>query len=206
MRDKVWDAPQPPLPYRFTGLGYRAVGYKPTVVDHEVYEIQRDRFCGSPRGRAALFAGGIVGRLARLAADEDLAALGPTNDVLISGVRLWDGRSLTAYWDDMLTDEEIDLICGVYEIGTGASTGFSSFISWWPKPNAFSHSGLNTGWWSPNCEKWFQQRLSLIKSGKAKLQTQAEWQRLIKFYKASREVASANERMAAEFLDTVLDG
>ncbi|KAJ7437530.1 hypothetical protein FB451DRAFT_1305503 [Mycena latifolia] len=111
---------EPPIPFRYdyTGLGYRCKGYQPTVVDHGVYVTLRERFLESPRGRAALFSGGIVGRLARLIVDEDLASLGPSNEVFMTGVRLWDGQSSTAYWDDTLTDQEIDLICGVYEIAT----------------------------------------------------------------------------------------
>ncbi|KAJ7085096.1 hypothetical protein C8R44DRAFT_651312 [Mycena epipterygia] len=120
-RDDVGIAPEPLLD-RFTGLGYRHVGYKPSLIDHGVYEMLRERFLGSTRGRAALFAGGIVGRLARLIVDEDLACLGPSHEVFMTGIRLWDGQSSEAYWDDELTDQDIDLICGVYEIATGAST------------------------------------------------------------------------------------
>jgi hypothetical protein len=79
----------------------------------------RNRFLASPRGCAALFVGGIVARLARLVVDQELASLGPTSEVLRTGMRLWDGQSSAAYWDDVLTEQEIDLICGVYEIATG---------------------------------------------------------------------------------------
>jgi hypothetical protein len=126
IRDSVRIEPQLPLPDRYTGLGYRRTGYKPTVVDYGVYGMLRERFLQSPRGRAALFAGGIVGRLAREAVDDVLASLGPSYEVFSEGVRLWDGTSPTAYWDDALTDQEIDLICGVYEVATGVSTCFPS--------------------------------------------------------------------------------
>ncbi|KAF7348174.1 hypothetical protein MSAN_01770300 [Mycena sanguinolenta] len=76
-----------------------------------------------PRGRAALFAGGIIGRLAREDVLEVLACQGPSSEVFTSGVRLWDGHSSMAYWDYGLSEEEIDLICGVYEIGTGQRPG-----------------------------------------------------------------------------------
>ncbi|KAJ7778000.1 hypothetical protein DFH07DRAFT_689013, partial [Mycena maculata] len=79
--------------------------------------------------------------------------------------------------DDGLTDQEIGLICGVYDVGTGATNDDpqTSRISWWPLPHAFRSSGLNTGWWSPDCEVWFQQRQAAIKRGTAKLLTQTEW-------------------------------
>ncbi|KAJ7080260.1 hypothetical protein C8R44DRAFT_653809 [Mycena epipterygia] len=202
-RDDVGIAPEPPLLDRFTGLGYRHVGYKPSLIDHGVYEMLRERFLGSTRGRAALFAGGIVGRLARLIVDEDLACLGPSHEVFMTGIRLWDGQSSEAYWDDELTDQDIDLICGVYEIATDDDPQTSK-MSWWPKPHPFSLSGLNTGWWSPDCERWFQQRLAVIKSGRANLYTQTQWKHMLKFYKKSREIGIANEKIAAQFLTAAL--
>ncbi|KAJ7878714.1 hypothetical protein B0H13DRAFT_1528308, partial [Mycena leptocephala] len=102
-----------------TGLGFRPAGYKPTNLDYRAYVTRRDEFLLSPRGRAARFAGGIIGRLARETGKDDLACLGPSDDAFETGVRLWDGRSQTAYWDNDLTSEEIDLICGVYIVATG---------------------------------------------------------------------------------------
>lgn len=63
-----------------------------------------------------------------------------------------------------------------------------------------SASGLNVGWWSPDCEHWFRQRLAVIRSGKAELHKQADWKRFLKYYKKTREVAEANEKIAAEYL------
>ncbi|KAJ6546580.1 hypothetical protein B0H10DRAFT_1768801, partial [Mycena sp. CBHHK59/15] len=68
------------------------------------------------------------------------------------------------YWDDELTAQEIDLICGVYQVATG-----------WPKPVAWYASGLSTGWWSPDCERWYQKRLGLIRNDQGVLMTQTEW-------------------------------
>ncbi|KAJ7893485.1 hypothetical protein B0H13DRAFT_1565735, partial [Mycena leptocephala] len=74
--------------------------------------------------------------------------------------------------------DEINLICGVYiiETGTKAEDGQQlKFISWWPTPPAFWSSGLNTGWWNVNCERWFVKRLKEIEKNSAKLYTYAEW-------------------------------
>ncbi|KAJ7029515.1 hypothetical protein C8F04DRAFT_962835 [Mycena alexandri] len=73
-------------------------------------------------------------------------------------------------------------------------------ISWWPKPAAFFHSGLNIGWWSPDCELWFQKRLREIKQNRAELWTQVEWKNKIQFIQKSRQVAMANDKLAAEYL------
>ncbi|KAJ6484901.1 hypothetical protein C8R45DRAFT_931335 [Mycena sanguinolenta] len=207
IRDRLYDPPQLPPADGYTGLGYRREGYKPTVLDFGVYETLRRQFISSPRGRAALFAGGIIGRLAREDVPQARACLGPSSEVFYTGARFWDGHSQTAYWDDALTDQEIDLICGVYEIATGRVSKIddekqTTRVSWWPKPHAFELSGLNTGWWSPDCERWFQQRLAVIKSGTAHLHKQADWKRFLKFYKKSREVAEINEKIAAEYLNS----
>ncbi|KAJ7078204.1 hypothetical protein C8R44DRAFT_754951 [Mycena epipterygia] len=71
-----------------------------------------------PRGRAALLSGGIIGRLAKSEVSEEEVLRGPSDDALVDGICLWDGHSTSAYWDDHLTDREIDLICGVYHVAT----------------------------------------------------------------------------------------
>jgi hypothetical protein len=119
IRDRPSIVPRPPLADGYTGLGCRRVGHKPTHLDFNIYRDLCWEFFLSPRGRAALFAGGIIGRLAREIVPEALACLGPTSEVPPTGVCLWDGHSSMAYWDDTLTSQEIDLICGVYAIPTG---------------------------------------------------------------------------------------
>ncbi|KAJ7708382.1 hypothetical protein B0H17DRAFT_917418 [Mycena rosella] len=104
---------------RYSGLGYRACGYKPDLIDYNTYVALRRAFLRSPRGRAALLYGGIVGRLARSEVDLDEIFRGPSDDAFINGICLWDCRSSFAYWDDCLSDQELDLICGVYHIATG---------------------------------------------------------------------------------------
>ncbi|KAJ7077745.1 hypothetical protein C8R44DRAFT_654960, partial [Mycena epipterygia] len=104
------------------------------------------------------------------------------------------------YWDDALTPEEIDLICGVYVVKTENDGWQKKEISWWPRPGAFFLSGLNIGWWSPDCERWFQKRRLEIVRDRAKLWTQVEWKSKIRFIQKSRQVAMANEKIAAEYL------
>ncbi|KAF7335604.1 hypothetical protein MVEN_02215000 [Mycena venus] len=181
--------PQPRPPHLQTGLGY-----------------VRDAFLRSPRGRAARFAGGIIGRLSQDVMDDELAARGPSDEMFENGVRFWDGQSQTAFWDDDLTPEEMDLICGVYVVKTGLKSSAENDgwqkkeVSWWPKPGAFFLSGLNIGWWSPDCERWFQKRLLEIEHDRAQLWTQIEWKHKIRFIQKSRQVMLANEKLAAEYL------
>ncbi|KAJ7857376.1 hypothetical protein B0H13DRAFT_1641034 [Mycena leptocephala] len=97
----------------YSGLGYRPLNYKPDMRDYRSYVAVRSRFLLSARGRAALLYGGIIGRLARSEVSSEEVLRGPSDDVLIDGICLWDGHSTAAYWDDRLTGEEVDLICGV---------------------------------------------------------------------------------------------
>jgi hypothetical protein len=75
-------------------------------------------------------------------------------------------------------------------------------ISWWPKPGAFFTSGLNIGWWSPDCEHWFHKQLVEVQSttARADLWTQLEWKNKIRFMQKPRQVGMANEKLAAQYL------
>jgi hypothetical protein len=113
----------PRLVYRYGGLGYRPQGYKPDHIDYAVYESLRHRFLCSQRGRAAMLAGGIVARLAREDVRYEDVCNGPSDSVFEDGICLWDGEeSSLAYWDDKLSEDEVDLICGVYRVDTGMQT------------------------------------------------------------------------------------
>jgi len=109
--------PPAPLTLRFPGLGYRPPNYKPDVTDYDAYQHIRDEFLNSPRGRAALLHGGIVSRLAKHVVHYQHVFDGPTPDVMSSG-SLIPGQSV-GYWDDALTEHEINVICGVYKVDTG---------------------------------------------------------------------------------------
>ncbi|KAE9386290.1 hypothetical protein BT96DRAFT_839466, partial [Gymnopus androsaceus JB14] len=55
--------------------------------------------------------------------------------------------------------------------------------SWWPRPQAWKLSGLNTGYWSSDAEQWYQRHLEKIRSGEATIMTNNEWRPAIKFNK-----------------------
>ncbi|KAJ7602052.1 hypothetical protein DFH06DRAFT_1024353 [Mycena polygramma] len=116
---------EPVLSQRGTRLGYRPSGYRPTAVDYAAYQHRLDAYLHSSRGRAALCTGGVIGRLAREIVPDALVAIGPSDEVFDTGLRLWDGQGQTAYWDDSLTADEIDLICGVYIVATGMAQTMS---------------------------------------------------------------------------------
>jgi hypothetical protein len=110
-----------PRPY-FIGLCPRPPGYEDGLLDYFAYEERLTVFLQMPHARAALLQGGIVWRLAKLVLDErrDSDALrGPSSDVDIYGKALSLNPSGARFWDDVLSTEELDLICGVHQIYTG---------------------------------------------------------------------------------------
>ncbi|KAJ3872954.1 hypothetical protein F5051DRAFT_338449 [Lentinula edodes] len=113
-------------------LGLRPATFEPTLQDYCAYEILRDDFLRSARGRAALLAGGIISRLAREVVDVNDVCDGPTGHALQEGeysLCVWEMGQNRAFWDDQLTNEEMDLICGSYEVVTGTCLSlFENFL------------------------------------------------------------------------------
>ncbi|KAJ7151752.1 hypothetical protein C8R43DRAFT_886640, partial [Mycena crocata] len=177
-------------------LGFRPQNYKPDHHDYQTYVALRSVFLRSPRGRAALLSGGIIGRLARAVVPDEEVLRGPSDDATINGICLWDGHSQQAYWDDTLTEQEIDLICGVYHISTGWS-------SWWPRPAAMATSGLNVGWWTPMCEEWYQRRLRQVEGAEPTLVTHGQWKHNLKLERRCSVYLAATERCAAQILEVL---
>ena len=110
--------PRPPI----ISLGYRSKGYIPLPCDYAAYEGLRNKFLATPRGRAALLKGGIIWRLAREIIPEVAVLTGPSSEASTTGQALaCEGQYL---WDDQLSEEELDLISGVYKVYTGTFSAF----------------------------------------------------------------------------------
>ncbi|KAJ7665144.1 hypothetical protein DFH06DRAFT_985233 [Mycena polygramma] len=103
-----------------TGLGFRPQGYTFGARDYKGYIIERDlRLLHTPRARIALQYGGLIARLARSEVHDEDFFRGFDDDIYDIGDCLWDGTSPYAYWYDRLSDNEVDVLCGVYHVGTG---------------------------------------------------------------------------------------
>ncbi|KAG6819796.1 hypothetical protein H0H93_008550 [Arthromyces matolae] len=191
--------PPPAVQELQPGLGYRPANYQPDAADYAAYLSYRDSFLRSPKGRAALMHGGIVSRLAREAVPYQHVFDGPTLDVFSTGAML--PVSSVGYWDDCLTEHEINLICGVYKVDTGnRKSTQTADLSWWPKPSIWSTAGINLGFWSEDCERWFQGQLSKLENGEYSLKNPAAWRNGLKFYKPTSKITTQNEKLAAEYL------
>jgi hypothetical protein len=111
---------RPRLPPRFRGLGYRPKDYKPDRLDYLAYIDRRNRLLASPCGRAALLYGGLIARFAREVVPFDDVLNGPSRSVTQDGRVLRHAHmSNVGFWDDHLTDDDIDVLCGVYQVATG---------------------------------------------------------------------------------------
>ncbi|KAK0207252.1 hypothetical protein IW262DRAFT_1282307, partial [Armillaria fumosa] len=118
-----------PDPIHARIAGYRPKNYKPDHLDFVAYEWHRNAFLRSPRGRAACLMGGIVGRLARGIVPYEEVYRGPSEDVFEDGVNFQDsGQPSVTLWDDRLTSDELDLVCGVYRIDTGMLIFYYSIL------------------------------------------------------------------------------
>ncbi|KAF7335735.1 hypothetical protein MVEN_02229200 [Mycena venus] len=193
----------------WSGLGYRSMDYEPNLWDYRSYLDTRWRFLRSPRGQIALRCRGIIARIARDVLAVEDALLGPSDTATDDGLCFWDGRESTALWDDQLTPNEIDIICGVYHIATGQrdptqTRGRQITIrSWWPRPHIYAVSALNVGWWTPACEHWYSKRVDMYEGGQFKLHTIADWKHHLKLERKVLPIIEAIDRRAAEMVEVL---
>ncbi len=112
-------------PIRAT-LGWRERDFKPDFWDYKEYQRRAYAILCEPRGRAALLCGGIVWRLAVeiLGSGEDFPRFdmvdqGPLADVWHYGQAFVPPRG-DPFYDDALSSDELDVICGVYKMFTAS--------------------------------------------------------------------------------------
>ncbi|OCH84638.1 hypothetical protein OBBRIDRAFT_741245, partial [Obba rivulosa] len=107
------------------------------------------------------------------------------------------------YYEDALSEEEVDIICGTYKI---VHTGHKDplYYLWWPRPSQWHYSGLNVGYWAPFCEEWFKERLHTIQAGSAQPHGAKEWRMKVTLTKGTHKVRLAVDGTSERFLSDVL--
>ncbi|KZP03179.1 hypothetical protein FIBSPDRAFT_769321 [Athelia psychrophila] len=146
-------------------MGWRAAGWKATPPDYSGYRLNLRDWMTTSRARAALMCGGIVWRLCLdVLVPEDIAEvlIGPDYTGHGQCVR-FDGDTGQS-WDNELTPDDMFVISGVYKMFTGNGEQTAD-LSWWPKQSTWLGSSMDTGYWAPECEEWYQKRRALIRSG-----------------------------------------
>ncbi|KAG1789902.1 uncharacterized protein HD556DRAFT_1243200 [Suillus plorans] len=201
---------------RTYSLGYKPPTFSAVYADYVVYEQYRHEFMNQPRARAALLHKGLVWRLALHSIGFDALPSvldGISREAVPFGLMLSiDGQT---NFDDELSEEEVDFICGTYYIYDNA--GNVGKISWWPRPQAWATSGLNVGFWSTRCEHWFQKRLDNIRDGVSRNRhlstndvngpmTNSQWKTSIKFNTGTNKMRKNVHATCCSFLATKANG
>ncbi|KAG2141207.1 uncharacterized protein EDB93DRAFT_1089504 [Suillus bovinus] len=193
----------PLLELRTYSLGYKCPTFTPVYADYVVYEQYRHEFMNQPHARAALLHGGLVWQLALHSIGFDAlpsAINGISQEAVPFGLML--SVNGQTYFDNELLEEEVDFICGTYHICDNARN--VAKISWWPRPQAWATSGLNVGFWSTQCEQWFQKHLDNIRDGVSQnrhmstndinsLMTSSQWKTSIKFNAGMNKILNEKE-------------
>ncbi|TFK59901.1 hypothetical protein BDN72DRAFT_752055, partial [Pluteus cervinus] len=187
-------------------IGYRPIGYEPKLVEYALYEKARKDLLTPQRAQAALKQGGLIWRLARevypdleVAVDVVLNTPIPHINTDLKFSREVNRQNIN-WFDSGLTEEEENLICGVYKVYADETNKVIADVSWWPKPSAWITSGLNVGYWSPDAEEWFRKRLECIQRGEAKLYNAGAWKKAIKFRKTALDFSKQHEALNTAFL------
>ncbi|KAI0368512.1 hypothetical protein BV20DRAFT_919005, partial [Pilatotrama ljubarskyi] len=191
-------------------LGWHPATFKPTRWDYAAYEARAYEILASvrtpsPRGRAAILQGGLIWRLAlEFLADvaPSRATGGPSQDTYRCGQSIQPAHR-PAYYNDALSTEDIDIICGTYKIYQPNHKD-PVLYSWWPRPPQWSYSGLNVGYWTTFCESWFCERLEAARAGDAVPYGASEWRNRITLNKGAHKLRLAVERVSGEFLSRTL--
>ncbi|KAG1836197.1 hypothetical protein DFJ58DRAFT_735124 [Suillus subalutaceus] len=147
---------------RTYSLRYFRPPFKAVYTDYIVYEQYHHEFMKEDCAQAALLRGGILWRLALHSLGSNVlpsALIGISQDAVPFGQML--SLNCKTHFDDDLSEEEVDFICGTYYVYT--NNGCIEKLSWWPRPRAWAGSGLDVGFWSARCEGWFQTRLENIR-------------------------------------------
>ncbi|THH23040.1 hypothetical protein EUX98_g8139 [Antrodiella citrinella] len=185
---------------RMETLGWISKGHKFTHEHYHHYEFIRNMLLERDYSRAALLAGGIVGRLAKEALGVSSGTTGPSLDVYEYGSwQEYEGGAVRG--DDKLSEEEQDLICGLYKVYTDDSGKQTEDASWWPKQSVWLRCGLYTGFWSADCEAWYQARSNAITTQQAQPKNAAAWKDTLKYYQRDSRIILANKTAAcAQYL------
>ncbi|KAG1722729.1 uncharacterized protein EDB91DRAFT_1088023 [Suillus paluster] len=175
----------------------RPHGWLPDKYEYADYENRRGRLLNLPHVRVAVAQGGILWRLCKQELASDIPN-GPSKDVQFFADTSPDAPK--RYLSDTLSDDEINILCGVYHIATGRGNQ-TAISSWWPTPKQWSSSGLDVGYWNHSAENVFQSRLKAIREGRAELRGAKQWKSEMSYYKnPTRKFIGAVEKECIDFL------
>ncbi|SJL04698.1 uncharacterized protein ARMOST_08068 [Armillaria ostoyae] len=193
-------------------IPYRVKGFQLTRDDYMSYVGRRKQlFRNNKVLQAALKHGGVPWQLAMEEAPEDFVTSGPSSRVMEVGgcYKTEDGDDL---WDEMLTDDQMEVICRVYKVERAEDAGKSDkrgdsrsqlteHVSWFPKDASWRGSGLDVGFWSADAKSWYQRRVAKYLGGEFKCENQTEWKKSLKLWREAPKVTDTLEQLSHAFLE-----
>ncbi|KJA19625.1 hypothetical protein HYPSUDRAFT_204504 [Hypholoma sublateritium FD-334 SS-4] len=153
----------------------RLSSYQFSAEDYKTYRRDSAELLRSPRvARQALMRGGILWRLAMEHASFQDVLAGPTIVATIQHrCRSFVGGADRFFIDDVLTMNEVEVICGVYCVYTGQGIQTAK-KSWWPLPDLWDMLACQP-FWQERSESWFERRLEELESGRGVPLTATQW-------------------------------
>ena len=173
--------------------------------------------------RAALMTGGFIWRLVIEVAKIDSVLNGPSlerlDQVLVLEKEIG-APEPEKYYDDTLTQEEEDIICGVFGWSDEASSDGEKLWSFWPRRTVWESSSVNAQYWTAYNEQWFLKRKEFLLHSEPEpredtpvkknvslrpLASQREWRVFLRGQrKRGLRVLRNNQSLASTFLTTML--
>jgi len=100
---------------------FRLKNYSFTADDHRVYDRQRQRLFSQRHARAACLLGGVLWRLGKDVLNDQDILVGPSETVTVygDGVFYIDDSTNELWCDDAVSDDELNLLCGLHCVRTG---------------------------------------------------------------------------------------
>ncbi|KAG1746847.1 hypothetical protein EDB19DRAFT_1631184 [Suillus lakei] len=189
---------------------YTLLPFKAVYADYVVYEQHHYEFMNQPHARAALLHGGLVWSLAMHSFGfNDLPSVleGISQEAVPFDLML--PINDRTYFNDELSEEEVNFMCSIYYLYNDNDT--MDKVSWWPRPQAGAASGLNMGFWSTQCEEWFQKHLNNIREGVSRIHnthinnnngpmTTTQWRCSLKFNAGTNKMMKNVDLACSQFL------
>ncbi|KXN93408.1 hypothetical protein AN958_00327 [Leucoagaricus sp. SymC.cos] len=175
--------------------------------DWEIYRKQCRSVMSLRRARAALLRGGFVWRIGLDFMDLSEAARGPwgIHEVSSHIFSVTDSGGIE-YIDDELTQDEYDVLCGIYRSYTGFN-GQVAQLSWFPSLSMFEGSGLDNGRWTLQADDLFERRIQSIHNKEGGLPnfnaplSATRWRDRVHGYADARRANKQLEKWSKDFIE-----
>ncbi|KAK0436976.1 uncharacterized protein EV420DRAFT_1280911 [Desarmillaria tabescens] len=196
-------------------IPYRPMGFQLELLDYTYYIQKRSTLLEDPAiARAALMHGGLIWHITmEHVQDPEFILSGLGGNISRYGeCHRIQGSARTEpdydLWEETLTEDQIDLLCGVYRVyrsaaGSAGSLTFTQDLSWFPRQCSFRNSSLDLGHWSPDAEDWYQCRVQMYLTADPKGQclNQAEWKSYIHLWQTTVRTYKGIEVVSKAFLN-----